>query len=176
MSVDEGIDHPLVSMHAGRTYAFQLAFTNPLYDLIHVKLSVQRQSLPSSDSTRKTPPNFAINLPTSSFPIAAFAEAWEYEDDEEEDMLLDDEALAIGGSGISSNASGGKKGKSGSASANIGVVERKANVTVVGGEVVVGKEGRGDVKVSSFRPFFLEVRLLTTSRAVQYDGLVHLSV
>ncbi|KZT39484.1 hypothetical protein SISSUDRAFT_1061085 [Sistotremastrum suecicum HHB10207 ss-3] len=155
MSVDEGIDHPLVSMHAGRTYPFQLAFTNPLYDPIHVKLSVQRQSLPStsssgttdSGSTKKVPPNFAINLPTSSFPISAYAEAWEYEDEDEEEMLLDDEALAIGGSGISSsNNTGGRKSKGGSSSANIGVIERKANVTVVGGEVVVGKEGRGDVK------------------------------
>ena len=29
----------------------------------------------------------------------------------------------------------------------VGVLERRANVTLVGGEVVIGKEARGDVKV-----------------------------
>ena len=31
----------------------------------------------------------------------------------------------------------------------VGVLEKKANVTVVGGEVVIGKEARGNVKVST---------------------------
>src|ERR1700733_12912380 len=83
-----------VGMLAGKTYPFHLALTNPLYDPIQVRLSVQRMHVASAppeggqpDKTRRPP--FALSLPTSQFPVSAFAEAWEYEDDE--DMLDDDE-------------------------------------------------------------------------------------
>lgn len=40
-------------------------------------------------------------------------------------------------------------------SKTVGVLEKRANVTVVGGEVSLGKEARGDVKVSlNFPPYF----------------------
>lgn len=132
-----------VQMHAGKTYPFHLALTNPLYDPITVKLSMQRTAIP----TGKRPP-FAVSLPNASFPIAAYAEAWEYDDDEE--MFGDepddiDELLEMRGIGVAEREARGKvKTKT------VGILEKKANMTIVGGEVVVGKEGRGEVKVSRF--------------------------
>ena len=133
----------LSDMHAGKTYTFHLAFSNPLYDPIQVKLSVQRMHVSSvppkeggSPEKARRPP-FAISLPTSSFPVAAFAEAWEYEDDE--DMFGVDGDKAVGRGGKESDAKGRNR--------TVGVLERRANVTLVGGEVVIGKEARGTVKV-----------------------------
>ncbi|KZV73660.1 dynactin p62 [Peniophora sp. CONT] len=122
-----------VTLHANRTYPFQLALTNPLYDPVQVRLQVQRQAPPSSaaEGEVRRPP-FAISLPTTAFPIAAFAEAWEYEDDE--DMLDDDEF------GLGREKDSGRKNKT------VGVLERRANVTVVGGEALIGKDARGDLK------------------------------
>ncbi len=131
-------------LHAGWTCPFQLALTNPLYDPIKVRLKVEPQVPPPSYTTpagspekAKRPP-FVVRLPRpeSEIPVAAFAEAWEYEDDE--DMFGgDDDELGLerergGGSG---------KGK------GIGVIERRANVTVVGGEVVIGRDAKGPIKV-----------------------------
>jgi len=138
-------------LHAGGTYPFHLALTNPLYDPIHVRLAVQRQVPPPSSSAASSAPTpagspekarrppFAVSLPQGAFPIAAFADAWEYEDDEDMFGGEDDE---LGGGGLERERGGGAGGK-GKA---VGVVERRANVTVVGGEVVVGRDARGAVK------------------------------
>lgn len=134
-------------MQAGKTYPFHLALTNPLYDPIQVRLSVQRMHVaaPSSTTDGSTVPEkarrppFAVSLPTSAFPIAAFAEAWEYEDDDEMYGVDDDDEF---GGRLGREREGKTKTKT------IGVLEKRANVTVVGGEVVIGKEARGNVKVS----------------------------
>ncbi|KAF8195469.1 dynactin p62 family-domain-containing protein [Pholiota molesta] len=103
-------------MHAGKTYPFHLALSNPLYDPIQVRLSVQRMHVSTASTTGGSPqekarrPPFAISLPTSTFSVAAFAEAWEYEDDE--DMFGADDGDEFG----------------------------------LKGEVVIGKEARGNVK------------------------------
>jgi dynactin-4 len=135
-------------LHAGGTYPFHLALTNPLYDPIQVRLAVQRQVPPPSMTVSSAPagspekarrPPFAVSLPQSAFPVAAFAEAWEYEDDED---MFGGEDDGFGGGGLDRERGGiGGKGKT------VGVVERRANVTVVGGEVVIGKDARGSVKV-----------------------------
>lgn len=130
------------AMTAGKSYPFHLALTNPLYDPIQVRLSVQRMHVTTvADSTapekaRRTP--FAVSLPTSSFPVAAFAEAWEYDDDDEMFGLEDDEL------GLEMGRTRDKDGKG--KVKTVGVLEKRANVTVVGGEVVIGKEARGHVK------------------------------
>lgn len=135
-------DRSAGAMMAGKSYPFHLALTNPLYDPIQVRLSVQRMHVTAvTDSTapekaRRTP--FAISLPTSSFPVAAFAEAWEYDDDEEMFGLEDDEL------GLEMGRTRDKDGKG--KVKTVGVLEKRANVTVVGGEVVIGKEARGHVK------------------------------
>ena len=141
VSAVEEEKNPLSDMHAGKTYPFHLAFSNPLYDPIQVKLSVQRMHVSNvapkeggSPEKARRPP-FAISLPMSSFPVAAFAEAWEYEDDE--DMFGDgDETVGRG-----------KESDAKTRNRTVGVLERRANVTLVGGEVVIGKEARGTVKV-----------------------------
>lgn len=131
--------------HAGGTYPFHLALTNPLYDPIHVRLAVQRQvpvpssaPAPAGSPEKARRPPFAVSLPQSAFPIAAFAEAWEFEDDEDMFGGEDDE---LGGLDREKGGAGGK-GKT------VGVLERRANVTVVGGEVVVGRDAKGPIKVS----------------------------
>jgi dynactin 4 len=128
-------------LHAGGTFPFHLALTNPLYDPIHVRLAVQRQVPPPSSAPLGSPekgrrPPFAVSLPQSAFPVAAFAEAWEYEDDE--DMFGGEDEFG----GRDRDRGAGGKGKT------VGVLERRANVTVVGGEVVVGRDAKGPVKVS----------------------------
>jgi dynactin-4 len=136
-------------MHAGKTYQFHLALTNPLYDPVQVRLSVQRMhvsnAMPqvegSSPEKARRPP-FAVSLPTSPFPIAAFAEAWEYEDDE--DMFGVEEG---DGFGPGTSGRGGREKEGKTKTKTVGVLEKRANVTVVGGEVVIGKEARGAVKV-----------------------------
>jgi len=127
---------------AGKSYSFHLALTNPLYDPIQVRLSVQRMHVTAvtdgsaPEKARRTP--FAVSLPTSPFPVAAFAEAWEYDDDD--DMFgLEDDDLGL---------DVGRRDRDGKGKVKtVGVLEKRANVTVVGGEVVIGKEARGHVKV-----------------------------
>jgi dynactin-4 len=123
-------------MLPGKTFPFHLVMSNPLYDPITVRVSVQRSAPPPSttgDGSVPRRPPYAISLPTAPFPIAAFAEAWEYEDDEE---MFDDDAM--GGLGDRELKSKVK---------TVGVIDKRANVTRIGGEVVVSKEGKGAVKV-----------------------------
>lgn len=139
---------------AGKTYPFQLSLTNPLYDPIQVRLAVQRHQAPASgnvfldegttdpgEANKLLPrrPPFAISLPSSAFSVAAFAEAWEYEDDEE--------MFGVEGGEDEMQARNASPSKRGSKSKTVGVLEKKANTTIVGGEVVIGRDGRGDVKV-----------------------------
>lgn len=143
----------LTGLIAGRQYPFHLAITNPLYDPITVRLSVQRVvvSTEASGGTgasgqpeKARRPPFAVSLPTSQFSIAAFAEAWEYDDDDEDMFGVEDDELGIGGSGSSFGRREAKDPKA--KPKTVGVLERKANTTIVGGEVVIGKGARGNVK------------------------------
>lgn len=126
-----GIDAKSGVIHAGTANPFQLALTNPLYDPIQVRLSPQRVADGRS---------YQVSLPTTPFSVAAFAEAWEYDDDE--DMFgVDDDELGIGdtGRGHSKEPRGRPK--------NVGVLERRANVTIVGGEVNIKPGFKGNIKV-----------------------------
>lgn len=162
---------------AGKTYPFHLALTNPLYDPIQVRLSVQRMHVSASfDGTvpeKARRPPFAVSLPTASFTVAAFAEAWEYEDDE--DMFgVDDDELGLG-----SPRKGGKDKDGRGKTKTVGVLERKANLTVIGGEVVIGKEARGNVKVRSDPSefsFWCVNGACTFVLIVQHARIVHISI
>ncbi|KAJ7601201.1 dynactin p62 family-domain-containing protein [Mycena floridula] len=127
-------------LHAGKTYAFHLALTNPLFDVIQVRLSVQRMHVATTQDggqdKAKRPP-FAVSIPTATFTVAAFAESWEYDDDEEMYGIDDDDELGLR---IGRERDAKPKAKT------IGVLEKKLNTTTVGGEVVVGKEAKGNVK------------------------------
>jgi len=135
-------DKTFSDMHAGKTYPFHLGLSNPLYDPIQVRLSVQRMHVATAPAKEGASPEkarrppFAISLPTSSFSVAAFAEAWEYEDDE--DMFGDGDKVS-GRSGRETDGRGKVR--------TVGVLEKRADFTAVGGEVVIGKEARGNVKV-----------------------------
>lgn len=161
-TVGAGADEPGVGLLvSGKSYPFQLALTNPLYDPIQVRLSIQR-ALPSSStlsgtgggggSTKPARAPFAISLPTTPFAISAFAEAWEYEDDDE--MYMDDEELEdmiagreVGAGTGTIKGRGGVGAGSAGDKGGVGVLERKANITKIGGEVVLGKDASGDIKV-----------------------------
>ncbi|KAL4245700.1 Dynactin subunit 4 [Abortiporus biennis] len=126
------------NMLAGKTYPFHLAFTNPLYDPIQVRLHVQR-AVPASDPAEKTRrPPFAVTLPSSAFTVNAYTETWGLEEEDDDDMFggEDDEFDAA--------RSGQKDAKA--RGRNVAIIERRANITVIGGEVMIAKEAKGNVK------------------------------
>lgn len=135
-----------VAFHAGRTYPFRLAFTNPMYEPTTVTLAVQRAPM-----LRGRPP-FAVSLPSPAFPVSAYAEAWEYEDEDEEMGGIADEDIdaLLAGVGSPAGYSQTRETAKPKKPKTVGVLERKANTTVVGGELVIGKEGRGPVKARVF--------------------------
>lgn len=162
------------AMHAGKTYAFHLSFTNPLYDPIQVRLKkAQTMLLPDAEGTAsgnaRRPP-FMVTLPTSAFPVAAYAEAWEYEDDE--DMFgLEDEDMDVDVDGRSrGNADGRSRSKT------VGVLERRANVTVIGGEVILSKEARGNVKVDIFYKYLFPLLTIAYCSPVQHARVLYLPI
>lgn len=151
------------AMVAGKTYAFHLSFTNPLYDPIQIRLKKAQTMLvlpaegeaASAGGARRAP--FVVTLPTAAFAVAAFAEAWEYEDEEEEeedeDMFgIDEDEMDVDEFDVGGRGRGGRSMRGGSAAGRnktVGVLERRANVTVIGGEVMLTKEAKGRVKVRS---------------------------
>ncbi|PPR00431.1 hypothetical protein CVT24_004492 [Panaeolus cyanescens] len=152
-------------MQAGRTYPFHLALSNPLYDPIQVRLSVQRMHISTaapkegqSPEKARRPP-FAISLPTSSFTVAAFAEAWEYEDDED---MFDENDEPMGRGGRELDGRGKTK--------TVGVLEKRANKTVIGGEVVIGKEARGNVKFNMLVSYTYRSDDPTPSESMDLEG------
>lgn len=137
----EAEDEPL---RPGRTYSFELAFTNPLYEPIQVRLAVARPgaATPPEEGQPPPPAPFAVQLPAASFPISAFAEAWEY-DDADEDEEEDEDDYEVGG-GIGTPGSAFKKRKGGKGA---GILERKANRTTVQMDVAVGRDTVGTIRV-----------------------------
>jgi dynactin-4 len=158
---NSGLNNPV--MVGGRTYPFVLSFTNPMYDPIQIRLNVLRSPLPTTATTAPTDesgaapqpekrrPPFAITLPTFTFSVAAFAEAWEY-DDEDEDDTVDDEYGDLVDDRKHASASSRTTPVRGGKAKTVGVLEKKANTTYIGGEIVIGKEARGDVKAQAFWP------------------------
>ncbi|GAA5860096.1 hypothetical protein JCM1840_001882 [Sporobolomyces johnsonii] len=130
-------------LRPGRTYTFELSFTNPLYEPIHVRLAVARPGANKvlEEGQPAPPPPFAVNLPSPSFPISAYAEDWEYEDDEEailrEEGGDDDEAGDVG-------ASPKKKSRRGAP----GIVERRMNRTTVAMDVAIGRDVVGPLRAN----------------------------
>jgi dynactin-4 len=94
---------------------------------------------------RQRPP-FAITLPTFAFSIAAFTKAWEHDGEDEDDMVEDEHADLVDDRRHASTSSRSVPGRGGKVKI-VGVLEKKANMTYIGGEVVIGKEAKGDVKV-----------------------------
>lgn len=132
-------DEPL---RPGRTYTFELSFTNPLYEAIHVRLAIARPAplvpllVDADPSALPASPPYAVNLPSPSFPISAFAEVWEY-DDEAERLLRE----------------GMDEGEGRKRKVLPGVVERKANRTTVMMEVAIARDTVGPIRVRPLPPF-----------------------
>lgn len=95
----------------------------------------------------------------TTFPVSAFADPWEYGNDDDEDdidSLLEGTAAAEKAGGRGSTLSGRKKDAATTPAAGVVLLERRGNVTEVGMELRVGtgsgKEGgalvRGDLEVS----------------------------
>lgn len=127
-------------LHPGRSYPFHLTFTNPLYDPIQVRLAAQRMHVTGGDGTEKDRskrPPYAVSLPSSAFAVAAFAEEWEYEDEDEDMYGLDDDY---------SLATRATRDEHKPKTKAVGVIEKRANLTTVGGEIVIGKDAHGPVK------------------------------
>ncbi|BGP39818.1 hypothetical protein JCM10450v2_003789 [Rhodotorula kratochvilovae] len=128
-------------LRPGRTAVYELSFANPLYEPIHVSLAVARPGACRSaaaagageEGAPPAPPPFAVNIPSPTFPISAYAEDWEYEDHEED---LDEGDEPEGGEGRSSPTKRKRKG-------GPGIVERRMNRTTVLMEVAVSKEAVG---------------------------------
>ena len=96
----------------------------------------------TASQPEKRRPLFEITLPTFTLSVAAFAGAWEYDDKDEDDMVEDERRQTSTSSGTTPGR--GEKAKA------VGVLEEKANTTFISGEVVIGKEVKGDVKVQAF--------------------------
>ena len=142
-------DEPL---RPGRTYTYELSFVNPLYEPIHVRLAVARPGAHKllAEGETPPPPTFAAHLPTSFFPVAAYAEDWEFEDAEpEEDESIAEEQAATGGGGGDGRTSPSKRSRKNGA----GIVERRMNRTTVSMDVAVARDAVGPLKVRRWHSF-----------------------
>ncbi|KAJ1303255.1 hypothetical protein OPQ81_011452 [Rhizoctonia solani] len=128
----------------GRSCPFSITITNPLYDSIQVRLQPYNPATYPSVNR----PSFHITLPQNFLSVAAFAEAWEYDEDDE-DMEQDQMVLDAleGGAGLADAVKAGADGRSHRGkSGTIGVLEKRANMIRIGGEVAVSRDGSGDIK------------------------------
>jgi dynactin-4 len=132
----------------GRSSSFTITITNPLYDSIQVRF----QPYNPATYPNINRPSFHITLPQGFLSVAAFAEAWEYDEDDEEDMEQDQMVLDAleEGAGLADAVKVGTDGRAASRgkSGTIGVLEKRANMIRIGGEVAVSRDGSGEVKVS----------------------------
>lgn len=155
--VSVGSPHDVTEpLRPGRNFSFQLTFTNPLYEPVEVTaeilepLDVEEQEddenayvidnqaisgsdkgVSSSKSGDTTFDQWHASMPASTFGINAFAEAWEYEAEDDEDSDI----------GFDSNST------SASRKYGPGVLAKKANKTVVQLDLAVGREASGHVRI-----------------------------
>lgn len=101
----------------------------------------------SSETAAAYRPPFVVSFPITAFAVGAFVDAWEYADDEDDDIdaLLEGTAAEEHGpaGGSSRRRSGvgavGRKGEP--------FIERKGNCTKIAMDLQVGKEAVGDLNV-----------------------------
>ncbi|QRV92344.1 dynactin p62 family domain-containing protein [Ceratobasidium sp. AG-Ba] len=132
----------------GRSSPFSITITNPLYDPIQVRFQPYNPSTYPNVSR----PSFHVTLPQGFLSVAAFAEAWEYDDDDEDDADQDQMVLDAleGGAGLADAVKMGDarstpaRGKSGT----VGILEKRANMIRIGGEVAVSRDGSGEAKLT----------------------------
>ncbi|KAL1410249.1 hypothetical protein Q8F55_004255 [Vanrija albida] len=125
--VDQDLSDPL---RPGEVYTFQLAFTNPLYDPIQIRLGTAHQA------RHAVPVNHHVHIPTAHFTVGALKEAWAYDDEDEDDTGAEADDSAADEARKSSRLSLGGSSLRHRSTRDVGV-EKKANVTKVGLEVEV---------------------------------------
>jgi dynactin-4 len=89
--------------------------------------------------------SFPITLLTFTPSVITFAEAWEY--DEEEGNMVEGEHADLAGDRRHAFHLKQECTRSRWEGKDCGVLEKKADMMYIGGEVVIGKEAEGDVKV-----------------------------
>ncbi|TXT11070.1 hypothetical protein VHUM_01821 [Vanrija humicola] len=141
--VDQDLSDP---MRPGEMYTFQVAFTNPLYDPIQIRLGTAHQA------RHAVPVSHHVHIPTAHFTVGALKEAWAYDDEDEDDTGAEADDSAADEARKSSRLSLGGSSLRHRSTRDVGV-EKKGNVTKVGLEVEIrpGAE-KGPVE------FDLEVR------------------
>ncbi|KAK4056932.1 hypothetical protein OIO90_002182 [Microbotryomycetes sp. JL221] len=150
-------DEPL---RPGRTYTFELTFTNPLYEPIQVKLAVAKPKTDvrgkgvdgSVDEAGRSEPSFAVNLPSSTFEVSAYAEEWEYEQDF--DAHDEDEDESDSRDDVTEVGRGTKRSRSGVSRHGLGVVEKKMNRTKIVMDVAVSKDAIGPLRANMLVTYF----------------------
>ncbi|KAL7421309.1 hypothetical protein Q5752_004194 [Cryptotrichosporon argae] len=138
---DEDMDMPL---SPGEVYTFQVAFTNPLYDPIQIRLAPAHQAKPL------VAPAHHIVVPTPHFTVDALKDAWAIDDDAADD---DDDDAGAGASATalvslgrrarpSTIGAGSMRERRGKESG----VEKRANTSKVALELELGPHATGQVQ------------------------------
>ena len=150
-------------------YSFQLAFTNPLYDPIQIRLHPSSATDPSSSA--------AVHIGTPHFTVDPLKDAWAYEDDLDEPEVGGSEDTSTSGrrprSSLASNT-GARSVQallgSSSKRKREGDVEKQGNITKIGLVVEVLPNATGSVEVC-----FTLWSKLTGADSVQFDLEVRLT-
>lgn len=139
-------------------YTYQLAFVNPLYDPIQIRLT------PSGHPRNGPPPPVHVHVSTPHFTVDAVQDAWAYDEAEEgEDPFagMGEGSTEILSQSEDSRETAGKRSRTSmSATGTLrerekrhreATVEKKGNTTKVGIEVEVMPHAAGDVEVRFWR-------------------------
>lgn len=166
-------------LRPGRTFSFQLTFTNPLYDAVKVLVELlgpldeeeeiedgEDTALQGDDDSKvevKRP--WSVSMPISTFGINPYAEAWEYEDEEDE-VEVNSDGPANAASVGSSSRRHSKHGP--------GVLARKGNKTAVQLDLAIGREAAaGELRVPLFITYTYTVdETLASTAAKKKSGEV----
>lgn len=141
-----------------RKYQFELTFVNPLYESINVRLSIAPPQPPESYHDSSAQPPYAIHILASEFTIAAFAEVWEYgEDDDSEGNINEaEDGYEAGETDETGSAKRSRLSTFGLTDSlrrrtlqSNPVVTRKANRTTVLAEIKTSKDFIGTLQVST---------------------------
>ena len=116
-----------------------------MYDPVQVRLNILRSPLPAATTTAPTDesgavsqqekrrPPLTITLPTSTLSAAAIAEAREYDDEDEDNMVEDEHADFVDDRRHASTSSRSAPGRGGKAK-TVGVLEKNADTTYLMGK------------------------------------------
>jgi len=139
-----------------RKYQFEMTFVNPLYEPIDVRLTISPPApVPSNVPGEPDQVPYSVHLLASEFTIAAFAEVWEYDDEDEAEGAAnednhDQKELEDSGAPKRNRLSTfGLADSTRNRSLQTNVVTKKANRTTILVEAKTSKQFVGPLQVSS---------------------------